>query len=88
MFIFIIWFLCSAGIAAWAKKLDRSPILWFIFAAILSPLIAAFLLLMGGAVSKKCPKCAEQIKKDAQVCKHCGHSFTVSNDSTISQVAN
>ena len=25
---------------------------------------------------KKCPECAELIKKDAKVCKHCGHRFT------------
>jgi alpha/beta superfamily hydrolase len=27
--------------------------------------------------SKKCPKCAEIIKLEAKVCKHCGNEFTV-----------
>lgn len=28
------------------------------------------------ADEKKCPDCAEVIKRDASVCKHCGHRFT------------
>jgi len=28
------------------------------------------------ANEKKCPRCAESIKKDALVCKHCGHEFS------------
>lgn len=29
------------------------------------------------AVSEvKCPRCAESVKADAKVCKHCGHEFT------------
>jgi hypothetical protein len=30
------------------------------------------------ANEKKCPRCAEIIKKDAVVCKHCGHQFSAS----------
>lgn len=25
--------------------------------------------------NKKCPQCAEQVKKEANVCKHCGAQF-------------
>ncbi|WP_206377610.1 zinc ribbon domain-containing protein [Sphingobium sp. TB-6] len=28
------------------------------------------------ADEKKCPECAELIKKDAKVCKHCGYKYT------------
>jgi rRNA maturation endonuclease Nob1 len=24
---------------------------------------------------KKCPRCAEQVKKEAQVCRYCGYEF-------------
>ncbi|WPZ03081.1 zinc ribbon domain-containing protein [Blastomonas marina] len=30
---------------------------------------------------RKCPECAETIKKDAAVCKHCGHRFRSPNPS-------
>lgn len=25
---------------------------------------------------KKCPQCAETVKKEAKICRHCGHRFT------------
>ncbi|MBB4060055.1 hypothetical protein GGP80_000615 [Salinibacter ruber] len=34
---------------------------------------------------KKCPACAEYIKLEAQVCKHCGHEF--SDEEVEKQVA-
>jgi len=30
---------------------------------------------LGNGVSKRCPDCAEIIKKEAKVCKHCGYQF-------------
>jgi hypothetical protein len=40
-------------------------------------LLGPFSLLVAVATptSKKCPMCAELVKKDALVCKHCGHQF-------------
>jgi len=39
---------------------------------------AVRLLSEGGIMAdeKKCPECAELIKKDAKVCKHCGYRYT------------
>jgi len=34
------------------------------------------------ADEKKCPRCAEVIKKDALVCKHCGHEFSADDIAT------
>ena len=33
--------------------------------------------------NKKCPKCLEQVKKDASVCKHCGKN--IGNQLTLKQ---
>ena len=45
------------------------------FLFLLTPvfLIAGFFV--SRASSKKCPKCAERVKKEATVCKHCGAEF-------------
>ncbi len=37
-----------------------------------APAVAA-----GTADSKACPKCAESVKAAAQVCRYCGHTFTL-----------
>jgi hypothetical protein len=29
-----------------------------------------------GKLAKKCPKCAEEVKMDALVCKHCSFDFS------------
>lgn len=29
-----------------------------------------------GKELKTCPKCAEEVRSAAEVCKHCGHRFT------------
>jgi Host cell surface-exposed lipoprotein./Uncharacterised protein family UPF0547. len=33
---------------------------------------------------KKCPACAEVVKADAKICKHCGFNFTTSQPGSIS----
>jgi hypothetical protein len=75
MIIFLIWVFFVFVIGAWAKSWNRSFAGYAILSFWLSPIIGAIVLLISGKASKKCPKCAEDVKKDAEVCKHCSFDF-------------
>ena len=76
--------------AAIAQKKGRGFVAWWLFGAALFivALPAALLLKPDMAeierrqleeeTMKRCPHCAELVKREAKVCKHCGHDLTVS----------
>ena len=88
MEIFIVWLFFSiiAGIIAGNK--GRSGFGFFLLAALLSPLIGIIAALIASenkdaveskkinsGENKKCPFCAELVKAEAKICKHCGKEF-------------
>jgi hypothetical protein len=63
-----------------ARRKGRHPIGWFILCAIVPLLIVVIAVLpplVSKGYTKKCPYCAEIIKKDAMVCKHCGRELPI-----------
>ena len=89
MGIFFVWIILSIVVAMWAGGRGRSGFAWFLISALLSPFIAWLVLLVIGkneaAVEKaavteggmrKCPFCAELVKREAVKCKHCGSELT------------
>ena len=92
MEVFFFWFFGSIAAGIWAANKGRSGFGWFVFSMLLSPLLG--LIFVGvldkvpsdtetpnapnPATHKKCPECAEQILREAKVCKHCGYRLFTS----------
>ena len=58
-----------------AERKGYSALAWWFFG--LAPFIVAlpFALLLEDKTAKKCPRCAELIKRAAAICRFCGFSF-------------
>lgn len=73
---------CIGILTALAAKAKGRPMMpWFLTTLVFSVLALLAVLIAPGA-GKKCPKCAETVRKDASVCKHCGHEFSVEVEPT------
>lgn len=90
MEIFGVWLLFSIGVGVLAASFGRGGFLWFLLALIFTPLLAVIALLVVGrarSVARDpnvahpsthvlCPDCAEPVRNEAKVCKHCGCRLT------------
>ncbi len=85
MELFVWWVILSLVVGWFSRSRGHSFLAGTFFALILSPVIAALILLirkpnkavmekrtLGGGDVKKCPMCAEYVKSEAVKCKHCG----------------
>jgi len=89
----IFWLIFAILVAVYAGKQGRSGIGYFFLAVLLSPIIAFVILIIAGENRekaeekkidsgdfRKCPFCAELIKPEAVVCKHCGRDLPILED--------
>jgi len=83
-----IWLLCGILGAVIASSKGGSGVAGFLVGFLLGPIGVIITLFMGNAArkeaaelaegsAKKCPHCAELIKREAVVCKHCGRDIAV-----------
>ena len=88
MGIVIGWIIFSCIAGAIARNKGNSFAGAFFVSILLSPLIGILIALvqkpnnaaiekeqLGSGTMKKCPYCAEIVKREATVCKHCGRSI-------------
>lgn len=100
MEIIILWIALCVVVSVYASRKGHNPAFIFFISIILSPLLGFLITLIRGAKrevierksiakgdQKKCPYCAELVKYEALVCKHCGAEIgsTPSESSKINE---
>jgi hypothetical protein len=59
-----------AILIAWSR--GRSGLVWGLINLVLPIAGLVLLLALPNKSGRKCPQCAERVRKEARVCKHCG----------------
>lgn len=79
MEIFIVFVALSIIAGVIASKKGRSGFGFFLLSLLLTPLVGILASLVASPkmaiAGKKCPFCAEIVKSEAKVCKHCGRDL-------------
>ncbi|ELR63093.1 hypothetical protein C942_04107 [Photobacterium marinum] len=92
--IIVLWLVFAIFVGIYANSKGRSGFGYFLLSLLLSPLIGFIIALVVSPIDenvevkelasgrmKKCPKCAELVKREALLCKHCHSDLSECGDS-------
>ncbi len=72
---FGLWLILMIVTGVVASRRGRSVIGWLLLALIFTPIVLLILLVLPDRGLKTCPECAEQVKREAAICRFCGYEF-------------
>lgn len=87
LFIIVGWLVLSIVVAVAANARGRSAGGFFLLSLLVSPLIGLLAVVAMPAqesewdrqrrlsATRPCPQCAELVKREAQICRYCGHAL-------------
>lgn len=67
----VLYLILVVLVGVWAGRWNRTGFLWGLLALIVSPPIAALVLLIVGDNRPRCPACRTPVDPLATVCPHC-----------------
>lgn len=73
--IILLAFLFGLIPAVIADKKGHSFLAWWAFGTLLLIVALPVVFFVEDRSGKRCPECAEWVKRDAKKCRHCGASF-------------
>lgn len=87
MLYVVFWVLMAIAVAAAAGSRGRSRVGWFLYGLLLWPVALVHVLVaapraavlerraLADPRNRKCPFCAEIVKREARVCRHCSREL-------------
>jgi hypothetical protein len=69
----LAWIACMIAAGLIARRKGRSAVIWAALCLLLTPVVIPVLWALPAL--KKCPRCAEPVRVDAEVCRHCSYEF-------------
>ncbi|MEF3696432.1 zinc ribbon domain-containing protein [Desulfolutivibrio sp.] len=80
----VLWIGCGIAAAVVASNKGMNTAGWFVLGFFFGPIALIVALVLpkagAGAGEKKCPYCAEYVKREAIICKHCGRNIAPADD--------